>query len=262
MTFAGIFRGFSSLMAFILVLICVLAGSYRHFLATADIVTIHLPSPAGGNMPQLLSIHVMSICRGSKNNITGCSFLRVPVHFLPIPVSANMQGVPSVKHEIAWPEYVMDRLATLAQTSRLMSIFYLIATGASGLSSSYWISSFRRGNLSWHVHTAPAQSLASHPDMPPSLVEFLSLVIGTFCMCVASTIASTISEEFVYLINTDGNPYGVWASHGNSFLKLSWAVTTLQFLVVVESFILILKRRSGCFLCDKTSSSLVDKCDN
>ncbi|CAG8430852.1 unnamed protein product, partial [Penicillium salamii] len=31
MTFAGIFRGFSSLIAFILVLICVLAGSYRHF---------------------------------------------------------------------------------------------------------------------------------------------------------------------------------------------------------------------------------------
>ncbi|CAG7999673.1 unnamed protein product [Penicillium nalgiovense] len=249
-------------MAFILVLICVLAGSYRHFLATADIVTIHLPSPPGGNMPQLLSIHVMSICRGSKNDITGCSFLRVPVHFLPIPVSANMQGVPSVKHEIAWPEYVMDRLATLAQTSRLMSIFYLIATGASGLSSSYWISSFRRGNLSWHVHTAPAQTLASHPDMPPSLVEFLSLVMSTFCMCFASTIASIISEEFVYLINTDGNPYGVWASHGNSFLKLSWAATTLQFLVVVESFILILKRRIGCFLCDKTSSSLVDKCGN
>lgn len=134
-------------------------------------------------MPQLLSIHVMSICRGSKNDITGCSFLRVPVHFLPIPVSANMQGVPSVKHEIAWPEYVMDRLATLAQTSRLMSIFYLIATGASGLSSSYWISSFRRGNLSWHVHTAPAQSLASHPDMPPSLVEFLSLVVSQRPCC-------------------------------------------------------------------------------
>jgi hypothetical protein len=78
-------------------------------------------------------------------------------------------------------------------------------------------------------------------------------------MCVASTIASIISEEFVYLINTDANPYGVWASQGDSFLKLSWIATTFQFLVVVESSILILKRRVGYSLCDGTGSSLVDK---
>ncbi|CAG7938949.1 unnamed protein product [Penicillium nalgiovense] len=41
-------------------------------------------------------------------------------------------------------------------------------------------------------------------------------------MYVASTIASIVSEGFVYLINTNGNPYGVSASHGDYFLKLSW----------------------------------------
>lgn len=196
-------------------------------------------------MPQHLSIHVMSICRGTKNNITDCTFLRVPVHSLQTSVLANTQGVLLV-------EYTISRLAALARTSRLLSTFYVIAIGASGLSSRYWITSFRRGNLGWHLHAAPKHALASNPDLPPSLVEFLSLATSTFSMYIASTIASIISEEFVYLINTDGNPYGVSASHGDYFLKLSWTARTIQYLVVIESFISILKPRIGYLLCDET----------
>lgn len=189
MAFAGVFRAFFSLVALILILLCAFAGSHRYFFATADIVKvckltlicrddscwicyqIHLPDPTGGNMPQHLSIHVMSICRGTKNNITDCTVLRVPVHSLQTSVLANTQGVLLV-------EYTISRLAALARTSRLLSMFYVIAIGASGLSSRYWITSFRRRNLGWHRHAAPKHALASNPDSPPSLVEFLSLAVS------------------------------------------------------------------------------------
>ena len=85
---------------------------------------------------------------------------------------------------------------------------------------------------------------------------------STFFLCIASTIALYL-EEFVYLINNDSNPFGISASHGDSFLKLSWTATTLQFLMVIESFILILKHRAGYMPCDGTGYPLlVDKCDD
>ncbi|CAG7938904.1 unnamed protein product [Penicillium nalgiovense] len=187
MAFAGTFRGFFSIVALILILLCAFAGSHRHLLLRQILRKyIHLPDPTGGNTPQHLSIHVMSICQGIKKNITDCTFLRVPVHLLQTSALANSQGVVLlVGHEIAWPEYTISRLAALTQTSQLLSIFYVIAIGASGLSSGYWITSFRRGNLGWHLHGIPvpgrhcslygadfALALASNAGLPPSLWNF------------------------------------------------------------------------------------------
>ncbi|CAG8239737.1 unnamed protein product [Penicillium nalgiovense] len=153
MAFAGTFRGFFSIVALILILLCAFAGSHRYLLLRQILRKyIHLPDPTGGNTPQHLSIHVMSICQGIRKNITDCTFLRVPVHLLPTSVLANSQGVVLlVGHEIAWPEYTIS---------------------ASGLSSGYWITSFRRGNLGWHLHAAPTLALASNADLPPSLWNF------------------------------------------------------------------------------------------
>ncbi|OGE47462.1 hypothetical protein PENARI_c043G05577 [Penicillium arizonense] len=152
---------------------------------------------------------------------------------------------------------------SLTPTRRLMSIFYVTAIGTLGLSICFWANEIQRGHSGSLLLTAPAQVyplypslLANHHDAPPSTVEFFSLILGTFCIGAASAMASIISSEFVYLINNDGNPYGISASHNDYLSKLSWAATSIQLMVVIETTILILRHKIGYLMREETHSSL------
>ena len=136
----------------------------------------------------------------AKNNITGCFFFGPPVHYLSITVLENTQELPLAGHEVAWLQYITDRLAALARTSRLMLIFYVIAVGTSGLSSAYWICSFQPENVDSHLQTSPTPAFASHPDLPPSLVEILSLVVSQNLASIQGISSDLFSNADEYLL--------------------------------------------------------------
>ncbi|KAF4768954.1 hypothetical protein HAV15_008874 [Penicillium sp. str.  len=210
MDFIGTRRGIATIVAFILVLTCVLAGGQPGFLQGSDIVTLHLP--AHEDMRPLLSIHVISFCRGFQK-------------------ASDRQG--------------------------------MIETYCSRLSIFFRINKIQRGGSSSRLLTAPARIFsvyprlpASHFDTTPSMMELFSIILSTLCVGAASFIASIISSEFVYLINNDGNPYGVSASHGDSLSNISWIATSIQSLLVIESLILVLKHKTGYLTCEVIDSSL------
>ncbi|CAG8150163.1 unnamed protein product [Penicillium salamii] len=222
-------------------------------------------------MRPLLSIHVISFCRGFQKASdrqgmieTYCSRSFRDLVPLTIPSTLpNAQGNSLAPQDVFRSEYIINRLTALSPTRRLMSISYTTAIVTLGLSIFFRINKIQRGGSSLRLLTAPARIFsvyprlpASHFDTTPSMMELFSIILSTLCVGAASFIASIISSEFVYLINNDGNPYGVSASHGDSLSNISWIATSIQSLLVIESLILVLKHKTGYLTCEVIDSSL------
>lgn len=144
-------------------------------------------------MTPLLSIHVMTFCRGFQKlsnrqrlEETSCSYsFRDPVHSVSTSVLANAQGNSLALDDVSRSEYIMNRLTALSPTRRLVSIFYIAAIGTLGLSIWFRANTSQRGSLGSRLPTAPAQvfqvyssPLAGHFDRPPSMMEFFSLIVS------------------------------------------------------------------------------------
>ncbi|PYI08039.1 hypothetical protein BO78DRAFT_365447 [Aspergillus sclerotiicarbonarius CBS 121057] len=266
-----------SCIAFLLGILCLFAGSQRQLLPQASLLTLYTGGAGGPGAPDYFSVYTMSYCTGfqetcvsdettnattTKNEIVGCSDRNVLFTFNPSDAILKAMGTPSGSlSPDSWPTCITDDFEAMGPTNTTMVVFFIFGTTSAALAIAARI---------WSIACARASGNSRPPsytgdpsprfdfETPPSLVEFLiflvisirltylSLQLSLLSFGLASIIASVITTEFVKLINTSGNEYGVSATTGTSFLGMAWTAAVLQGLCTLYSLVDIFRYRARC----------------
>ncbi|OOF92700.1 hypothetical protein ASPCADRAFT_152135 [Aspergillus carbonarius ITEM 5010] len=254
-----------SCVAFLLGILCLFAGSQRQILPQADLLTLYTGGAGGAGAPDYFSIYTMSYCTGfqeicvsdettnattTTNEIIGCSDRSVLFTFNPSDAILKALGTPSGSlSPDSWPSCITDDFEALGPTNTTMVVFFIFGTTTAALAI---------GARIWSIACARASENSRPPsytgdpsprfdsENPPSIVEFVIFLVSLLSFGIASVIASVITTEFVKLINTSGNAYGISATTGTSFLGMSWTAAVLQALCTTYSLIAILQYHARC----------------
>ncbi|KAJ5787551.1 Actin cortical patch SUR7/pH-response regulator PalI [Penicillium paradoxum] len=223
----GLFPAITVLVAFILTILCLFAGTRTDFLGDADILTLYTPEGSTDSVAHdFYSVHVMSYCQGTlgaanlttgvTHNVTKCSNRTILFSFDPT------QAWPKEITDgagLEWPRVISDDFHAFRVTSQSMAILYCIGVGAMGA-----------------VLLVRAWTILA-PQAAQGLFEFGFLMLGTLSTSIASIIATVLAFEFVALINAHGKGSNVSAQYGEKFLGMTWAATGLLLVGSVACFV-------------------------
>ncbi|KAJ5542337.1 Actin cortical patch SUR7/pH-response regulator PalI [Penicillium sp. DV-2018c] len=223
--FKGLFPSVTAFIAFIITLLCLFAGTQRHFLNDVDLMTLYTPSGStDGVSHDFYSVHLMSYCQGTlrtadpsagvTRNVTECSNRTILFSFDPTQAWPKANGP-----ELEWQRVISDDFHAFRTTSRAMAVLYCIGIGATGAA----------------LLVRAWASLAPQNNQP--LFEFGFLTLAALSVSIASIIATVIAFEFVALVNAHGKGSSVSASYGEQFFGMTWAATALLLVGSVASFV-------------------------
>ncbi|KAJ5623218.1 hypothetical protein N7490_011823 [Penicillium lividum] len=273
-------RVFGSVVALILLLICLFAGSSPKFLPDAEIFRVDLSQlPTTQDGPNIVNVYLMSYCVGleqqfidadntttTKTTMSKCSDRSVSFHFKPFEAIREATGI----QEPGDDQSFSTSIDALAPASRAMTVFFIL--GASFVIVSIMIRiaahHFRRRFARYRIPDSKTQPLPGHPDYsirgnletPPSYLELFSLMLSTMCLLIASIITSVVAAKFVSLLRTDD--FDVSARHNNTFLGMAWSATVIQAFLTIHKVASLVRYESQYSLKDSDEYSLNRGIDN